>query len=126
MQKLDLDNKFNTRSNGGYIPYTNFGVDFKHSFFPYFSSLWNSLPKIAKCKDLIEFKLFTNQEIKPSRFRHFARGNKLSNSLLTQIRVGRSDLNQHKFSIGFSESPECKCHFREESPSHFFLDCFLY
>ena len=79
MQKLDLDNKFNTRSNGGYIPYTNFGVDFNHSFFPYISSLWNSLPKIAKCKDLIEFKLFTNQEIKPPRFRHFATGNKLSN-----------------------------------------------
>ena len=74
MQKLDLDNKFNTRSNGGYIPYTNFGVDLKHSFFPYISSLWNSLPKIEKCIDLIEFKLFTNQEIKPPCVRHCAKG----------------------------------------------------
>ena len=43
-----------------------------------------------------------------------------------KIRVGRSDLNQHKFTIGLVESPQCLCHFREESPSHFFLDCFLY
>ena len=49
-----------------------------------------------------------------------------SNSLLTKIRVGRSNLNQYKFTIGLADSPECLCHFREESPSHFFLDCFLY
>ena len=126
MQKLDFENKFNTRSNGGYIPYPNFGVNFKNSFFPYNSSLWNSLPKNAQCKDLIEFKIFTNKELKPARFKHFSRGNKFSNSLLTKIRVGRSDLNQHKYVIGLSESPQCSCHFREESPLHFFLDCFLY
>ena len=50
----------------------------------------------------------------------------MSNSLLTRIRVGRSDLNQHKFSIGLSDSPQCDCLFREESSAHFFLDCFLY
>ena len=46
--------------------------------------------------------------------------------LLTRIRVGRSDLNQHKFSIGLVDSPECLCHHNSESPEHFFLDCFLY
>ena len=46
--------------------------------------------------------------------------------LLTRIRVGRSELNQHKFSIGHSDSPQCLCHYREESPLHYFLDCFLY
>ena len=46
--------------------------------------------------------------------------------MLTRIRVGRSSLNQHKFTIGLSDSPECLCHFRSESPEHFFLDCFLY
>ena len=43
-----------------------------------------------------------------------------------KIRVGRSDLNQHKFIIGLSESPQCLCHHREESPLHYFIDCFLY
>ena len=32
----------------------------------------------------------------------------------------------HKLSIGLSESPEFSCHFREESPTHVFIDCFLY
>ena len=32
----------------------------------------------------------------------------------------------HKFTIGQLDKPECMCHFKEESPKHFFLDCFLY
>ena len=35
-------------------------------------------------------------------------------------------LNQHSFTIGFADSPECLCHFKTESPEHYFLDCFLY
>ena len=35
-------------------------------------------------------------------------------------------MNQHKFTIGLADSPQCDCHYREESPSHYFLDCFLY
>ena len=50
----------------------------------------------------------------------------MGNTLLTRIRVNRSDLNQHKFTIGLVDNPECMCHFRSESPEHFFLDCFLY
>ena len=126
MPKLDIENKCITRSKGGYIPFKNLGSKFKASFFPHTALLWNSLPKTAQCKDLFDFKQFTNKEIKPPKFKHFARGNKFSNSLLTKIRVGRSDLNQHKFTIGLVDSPQCLCYFREESPSHFFLDCFLY
>ena len=60
------------------------------------------------------------------RYKHFSKGNKYTNSLLTRIRIGRSYLNQHKFSIGHADSPECLCHHREETPSHYFLECFLY
>ena len=126
MPKLDWENKFNTRSKGGYIPYKNLGSKFKTSFFPHTALLWNNQPKNVQCKHVFEFKEITSNEMKPPKFKHFARGNKFSNSLLTKIRVGRSDLNQHKFTIGLVESPQCLCHFREESPSHFFLDCFLY
>ena len=45
---------------------------------------------------------------------------------MTRIRVGRSDLNEHKFTIGLIDSPECMCHFKSESAEHYFLDCFLY
>ena len=53
-------------------------------------------------------------------------GTKVGCKLLTQIRVGSSNLNYHSFTVGKTPSPECVCHFPHESPTHFFLDCFLY
>ena len=73
-----------------------------------------------------DFKLAVKTQINPPRYKHFSHGNKFANKILTQIRVGRSDLNQHKFTIGHVESPECSCHSKFESPDHFFLQCFLY
>ena len=126
MPKLDFERKHVLRSKGGYIPFKNVSSNFKNSFFPYFSGLWNSLPKNVQHKPLLEFKEYTNNELKPPKYKHFSRGNKFSNSLLTKIRIGRSDLCQHKFTIGLSDSPQCLCYFREESPLHYFIDCFLY
>ena len=126
MPKLDFERKHHLRSKGGYIPFTNYGSKFKTSFFPYHSELWNSLPRNVQASNLTDFKMYNSKEIKPPKYKHFSKGNKLSNSLLTRIRVGRSFLNQHTFSIGHSDSPQCLCYFREESPSHYFLDCFLY
>ena len=202
MPKKDIKNNHDTRQKGGYLPFKHFGLKFKNSFFPHTAFLWNNLPKNVRCKDVADFKEYINKERKPPRYKHFSRGsrkgnslltkirvgrsdlnqhkftiglgtkikklffplhwlwnnlpktvqckditgfkeyinkerkptrhkhfsrgNKISNSLLTKIRVGRSDLNQHKFTIGLVDSPQCDCHFREESPSHYFLDCFLY
>ena len=64
--------------------------------------------------------------MKPLKIKHNSQGSKIGNSLLTEIRVGRSDLNLHKFVIGQAETPECLCHFKEESSKHYILDCFLY
>ena len=74
-----------------------------------------------KFLDIIDYKMF-----KPPKFKHFSRGSKSGNMLFTRIRVGRSYLNEHKFSIGLVDSPDCLCHYKFESPEHFFLDCFLY
>ena len=126
MPKLDFERRHFLRSKGGYIPFKSHGSYFKKSFFPYFSGLWNCLPKNVQCYDLTDFKAFTNKEYKPPKIKHFARGKKQNNSLLTKIRVGRSDLHQHRFTIGLSDSPQCLCHCREESPLHYFIDCFLY
>ena len=58
-------------------------------------------------KDVYDFEISVKEYIKPQRYKHFSRGNKLSNILLTRIRVGRSELNQHKFTISLVDSPEC-------------------
>ena len=122
----NLGHQFNVRSKGGYKPFKNLGVKFKNAFFPYTANLWTSLPQNVRTLSVSDFKEYINKESKPPEYKHYSRGNKISNSLLTKLRVGRSDLNQHKFTIGLIDSPQCDCHFREESTSHFFLDCFLY
>ena len=126
MPKLDIDRINFTRSKGGYIPFKPKDNKFNTSFFPNTLKLWNNLTKEIQCKDVHEFKLSVKKEIKPSRYKHFSRGNKFANTLLTRIRVGRSFLNQHSFTIGHSDSPECSCHHKFESPEHYFLQCFLY
>ena len=126
MPKLDIDRQNFTRSKGGYIPFKYKNDKFNSSFFPNTLKLWNNLSKSIQCKDVDEFKLCIKNEIKPKSYKHFSYGHKLGNILLARIRVGRSYLNQHKFTIGHSDSPECICHFKSESPEHFFLQCFLY
>ena len=88
--------------------------------------MWNNLPHQSKCLQLDEFKKQLKIDLKPPKIKHNSCGTKIGNCLITRIRVGRSDLNLHKFTIGQADKPECLCHFKEESPKHFFLDCFLY
>ena len=75
---------------------------------------------------LPEFKVKIKEMLKPQKHKHFSKGSKNGNALLTRIRLGRSELKMHKFSIGQSESAECSCHFKNESSQHFLIDCFLY
>ena len=121
MPNSDFERNYILRSKGGYLPYKNFGNKFNASFFPYHSKLWNLLPKKVRSSNLNDFKSLIKQEMKPSKYKHFAKGNKHTNSLLTRIRVGRSSLNEHKFVIGQTDSPECLCHSKSESTSHFFM-----
>ena len=126
MSKLDFEKTYETRSKGGYTPYPNYGHKFMNSFFPFNSKLWNNIKQSTQQKNLQDFKLQLKEDLKPFKVRHFSHGPKISNRLLTRLRVGRSDLNLHKFSVGFIDKPECNCHAREESTIHYMLDCFLY
>ena len=108
------------------MPYPNYNNKFSNSFFLFFSRLWNNLQTSLKSKDLVEFKKQLKIDLKPPKIYHFSKGSKLGNSLITRIRVGRSYLNLHKFTIGLAEKPDCDCHAKQESSSHFILDCFLY
>ena len=126
MPKINLENNHNLRNRSGYVPFGYKGVKFNSSFFPNTTKLWNKLPKNIQCQNLQDFKKSTKTLFRPPKYKHFSRGSKIGNIQLTRIRVGRSDLNQHKFTIGLIDNPECLCHFKSESPEHFFLDCFLY
>ena len=124
--KIDYEKKYHTRSKGGYLPYPFKGEGFKKSFFPYMTGLWNNLDVNHQLMALPDFKSRLKEEIKPHKYRHFSKGSKIGNKLLTRLRLERSDLNLHKFTIGQSETPECLCHSKQESSQHFLLDCFLY
>ena len=75
---------------------------------------------------LIDFKNKIKNDMKPVKIKHLSKGSKTGNTLLTRVRLDRSDLNLHKYSIGLSDSPECICHAKQESSFHFIMDCFLY
>ena len=126
MPKLDWNKDQRTRSKGGYLPYNNFRNKFLNSYFPYMTKLWNNLPQNIKCKDIVDFKCSLKLELKPPKIKHFSKGSKYGNSLLTRLRVGQSELNLHKFSVGQIEKPDCACHEKQESTKHYILDCFLY
>ena len=113
-------------SSSKYITFKQGLKTFTDSFFPHFTKKWNDLPpNLKKEGDMNYFKFYLKIHIKPKKHKHFSRGSKRGNSLLTQLRVGRSQLNAHKFSIGFSESDKCLCD-RPETVSHYLNECFLY
>ena len=126
MSKVDYAKKYLTRSKGGYSPYPNFGVKFSNSFFPYMTKLWNNLKVSTKVMMLSDFKEQLKKELKPVRYKHFSKGNKLGNSLLTRLRLNRSELNLHRFNINLHDTPECVCHPKSEASIYFLMDCFLY
>ena len=75
---------------------------------------------------LPDFKNQLKIDLKPKKMKHFTKGSKIGNILLTRIRLARSDLNLHKFTVGLSETSECLCHAQKESSLHYLMDCFLY
>ena len=90
------------------------------------TKLWNNLDVSTQIMVLPEFKMQLKKDLKPTKYRHFSKGSKLGSSLLSRIRINRSDLNLHKFEIGFLDTPACSCHAKSESSIHYIMDCFLY
>ena len=99
---------------------------FSNSFFPYFTRKWNSLPRSIKSLDLADFKIHLKADFKPVKVRYFAYGSKLANKLHTRLRVDRTFLNSDSYLIGKSKSPECLCHEKNETITHYLIKCFLY
>ena len=112
------------RSKKVYVEFPFVGTKHRNSFFPYMTRLWNRLPKDVKSKSVDEFKLYIQKEVKPKRYKFYAKGQKYKCSLLTRIRVGRTILKEHSFLIGLSDTMSCpKCDNNQESPIHFITTC---
>ena len=121
MMELDYAKKYLTRSKGGYSPYPNYGVKYGNSFFPYMTKQWNNLNVSTQLMALPDFKEQLKMELKPKKSGILP---KVPN--LAILRLTRSDLNLHKFTIGLVETSECLCHANKESSLHYLIECFLY
>ena len=119
-------NTNNTRASGSYkrLPFKS--KKYSDSFFPKFSQLWSSLPKSLKEeRDFILFKTQLKSNFKPKKQKHFNLGNKLPNTLLCRLRVGRSFLKSHGFAINLSLTDKCICG-DLDTIENYFLNCFFF
>ena len=97
------------------------------SFFSVAAKQWDSLPtELKKTWDFAEFKPELSSLLKPARCKLYNIGSKYANSIHTQLRIGRSQLNEHLYAIGRSGTQGCLCNCPTESVEHILLDCFLY
>ncbi len=99
----------------------------KTLFFPKTAVFWSELPSEITCIEKHEkFKHALNTHFKPKACKVFNYGHKYSNMLHTQLRLGRSQLNEHLYQIGLSETKGCLCGAPSEDTNHYLLDCFLF
>lgn len=113
-------NIHNTRSNDIYKNFPRVNEKYYNSFIPHLTRVWNSLDKAIRNEfDINVFKVNIKDKLKPSRYRHYKYGNKYINTLMCQLRVGRTYLKADSFSIGLSESDRCECG-QKETISHNF------
>ena len=116
----------NSKLFGNFQKHPNYGVKFTNSFFPYFTNKYNTLSRSIRNYDLNDFKNELKDRLKPPKNKAYSLGSKLGNKLITRLRVGRSYLNSHSYTVGKTQSPSCLCHEKQETTRHFLLHCFLY
>ena len=97
------------------------------SFFSIAAKQWDTLPTdLKQTWDIPEFKEGLALILKPKKCKLYNLGSKYANSIHTQLRIGRSQLNEHLFAIGRSSTQGCLCNCPTESVEHILLDCFMY
>ena len=124
MTQLNITN-VNTRIKTEFKRHKYLNVNHQRSFFPYFTVLWNNTPERGT-NDFDTFKTKLKERLKPKRIKFYSVGSKFGNKLITSLRVGRSYLNAHAFTIGLADSPECNCGAKQENSAHILLSCPLY
>jgi hypothetical protein len=116
---------FDTRFKFEYKRFPYKSLDFSNSFFPHFTRNWISSPSFLRNEqDINEYKLKLKNHHKPQKYRFFSAGSKRGAALMTHLRLGRSFLNDHSFSIGLAESANCDCpNTPRETTCHMLLKC---
>ena len=113
------NNLYNLRKYGNkWLRYPQVGKLFNNSFFPFFTNWWNNLPQKMSCFDIELFKEQLHKKYKPLKIKFYSHGTKIGNSLFTRLRVDRSYLNCHAYSIGLAPSPQCACGAKQETTLH--------
>ena len=70
---------------GGFVPFPYHNLKFTNSLSPYFTSKYNKFEKHVKAFDTVEFKNYIVNKLKPQKYKHYARGPKYSNTLLSRM-----------------------------------------
>ena len=99
---------------------------FKYSFFPSTILEWNKLErKIRQSSTLLSFRNSLLKIGRPVPKPVYNIHNPNSLKLLTKLRLGLSQLNEHKFNQNFKDGVNslCSCSLEVESVSHFYLHC---
>ena len=97
---------------------------YKRSFVPSSVNLWNGLqPALKASKSLVSFKSkVRNLHSRIATYFPHALSRK-EEVILSQLRLGFSDLNFHLFSKGCVDSAQCSCSLGVETIEHYFLVC---
>ena len=101
---------------------------FKNSIFPYTIEAWHSLDPTINSKSLQVFKSKLLTFIRPVQRAIYRLFNRQGLKFLTQLCLGLSHLNNHKFRHKFKDciNPLCSCNLKVENTLHFFLHCLQY
>ena len=73
-----------------------------------------------------DFKLEIKKLCKPHRLKHLNTGGKYGCSLMTRVRVGRSYLKAHGYSIGLETDNTCSCNNTTQETSLHYMFCTNY
>ena len=99
---------------------------YANSFFPYCQENWNNLDVSVKdVPTLSRFKSALLKKIRPSPKSYFNVADRNGIRRLAQLRVGLSDLRQHRNNHHFVNCPDatCVCSQGIETTEHFLLGC---
>ena len=120
------NHQYNTWSVEGVTTFYYRTDVFKYSFILHIILEWNKLDmQIRRSESFLFFKTsllkIGQVTAKPTYSIH----NLIGKKFITRLRLGRSQLNEHKFKHDFQDcvNPLCSCSLDLESLSHFFLHC---
>ena len=101
---------------------------FKSSFFSWTITEWNNLDLQIWNLACTAFRKHFIDEFRPAPNSVFNIHNPIDTKLLTRLRLGLSQLNEHRFNYKFQNctNPKCICSSENRSTTHFFLRCHFY